>query len=204
MGRMELSKPAFEKGYKGPFQIALRRAAMQSLFPTKDIINTISKPFLSPEIIALKTRVESKLDYNDPAHNLIAQNMLFLPHEIFLRASSFHLDNWLRDSFVTCLALNDPQTEIHLLNNFVNSRENSGHIPTTRLFASDRRWFFDDESTALALVWRGKIAAMGIPLLENEKEIWQNILGWVQAHNQNGHYVTSAGAEKSWLDTLNF
>jgi hypothetical protein len=183
MRLLELPQPSFKQGYKGPLQIALRRATMQQRFPTGEIINRLSKPFLSSEVKTLKRRAESVLNPDDPAHKLIAQNMLILPHEIFLRASSFHVDNWLRDSFVTCLALNDPQIELRLLNNFLNNQEGNGHIPTTRLFASDRKWFFDDESTALALVWRGKIATMSIPLSEQEKVTWQNALNWLQTHN---------------------
>lgn len=201
-----LPQPDFEEGYKGPVQVISRRIAQQPQLAkhAPQIADRLFSQFLSPEIRHLKERIVKHSDSSDPALVLVRENTIFLPNEIFLRASPFHLDNWLRDSFITCLSLNDPTVEKHLLDNFVRRRNRTNHVPTNRLFASDRAWYFDDESTALSLIWRAKLLNLGYPLEQEEIQTWTDILNWIQGHDRNGFYVTPAGTEKSWFDTFVF
>lgn len=201
-----LPQPDFEKGNKGPVQVLLRRAAQQPLVAdhAPQVADRLFNPFLSPEIRLLRDRILNHPEFSDPSLALIQKNMIFLPNEIFLRASPFHLDNWLRDSFISCLSLNDPAVESHLLDNFTKRKNLTNHVPTTRLFASDRVWYFDDESSALSLIWRAKLADLGCQLKQKEIQNWTGILNWVRGHERNGSYVTPAGTEKSWFDTFVF
>lgn len=201
-----LPQPDFEEGYKGPVQVLLRRITQQPLVTayTPQVIDRLFSPFLSPEIRFLRDKIVNHPDSSDPSLILIRNNVIFFPNEIFLRASPFHLDNWLRDSFVACLSLNDTFVESHLLDHFVKERNRTNHIPTTRLFASNRAWYFDDESTPLSLIWRAKLASLGRFLDQGEVETWTGILNWVQNHAENGFYFTPAGTEKSWFDTFVF
>lgn len=201
-----LPQPDFEEGYKGPGQVLLRRAAQQPLAAAlaPQVTDRLFTPFLSPETRLLRDRILNHPESSEPSIALIQKNMILLPNGIWLRASPFHLDNWLRDSFVTCLYLNDSAVESHLLNNFIKRRNLANHVPTTRLFASDRMWYFDDESTALSLIWRAKLADLGSPLEQEETQSWTGILGWVQDHSKSGFYTTPAGTEKSWFDTFVF
>ncbi len=211
---MSLEQPNFETGIKNIFTAGFRRGIKSlRLHHLREIANFSMSPFLRPDIRQLKDRLKERLSTDDPGDKLLAENFLFLPHEVVLRASKFHFDSWLRDEFVGCLALNDPEVEYELLHNFVKHRDENFHVPTTRLFGGkllgERKWYFDDESTALALIWRAKIAMMGKPLLNEEitdhdKIFWQYVLNEVRSHTKDGLFYTGAGIEKTWFDAFNF
>lgn len=217
---MPLEQPYFEKGAKNAFTIAGRRT-IQFLshhhLHLREMANFATAPFLdhdsSRDIRSLKNRVEKRLSTNDPADKVLAENFLFLPHEVVLRASEFHMDGWLRDQLVGCLALNDEVIEYELLRNHVKHRDENFHIPTTRLFGGkllgERRWYFENETNSLALIWRAKIAQMGKPLLnpeitDHDRFFWQGVLDKMRSHVIDGLFYTAKGSEKSWFDAFKF
>ncbi len=179
----------------------------------KRFVRRLPQEAFSPEVSQLKDWLSGRLNPSDPGHALIAHNTIFFPHEASLRASPFHMDSWLRDQFVGCLALDDATTELYLLNKFLEHRSNTGHVPTTRLMGGEltgnRMWFFDDESNALALIWRAKIAKKGRRIdsydtLPNEKEALQDVLNEIRTHVNDGMFYTGKGIEHSWFDAFDF
>lgn len=210
---LSLPKPEFEYGNKNVANVALRRAlALPQLRENGDrLINQAVAPIRSPQVRELKRHAETSLHSEDRIRNegldLIRRNLLFLPTTVHLRASPFHLDHWTRDSFISTLILNNPPLEKTLLDDLVNTRIDRfqvPQVPTVKLIGGNRAWFFDDESTMLAIVWRGKIAANGEPLTGKEKAEWKDRLDWVRPHAYSGTYLTHRGTEKSWFDTFAF
>lgn len=205
-----LPQPAFEKGYKGPIQVGLRRVAKLPAvsWHLPALIDRFYDPFLPAEVrVARESFKHAIKQLKDPEADLLSTNVFFTHSGPFLRASPFHIDTWLRDSFFSCLALNEPETELAILNRFLRFKGYQGvdgHIPTAILFGSNRRWYFDDESTALAIIWRAKLAELGVSLGNAEKTGWLEALGYVKAHFQDGFYVTHGGKANSWFDTFKF
>lgn len=204
-----MRKAEFEEGNKDVFTTAVHKA----LIVTRPLLSrhmpemteVVFGSWQSQEVKHLKERVLFKTaEIDNGAEELIRKNMIFFPNELFLRASPFHIDNWTRDSFYTCMALNEPETEIHILGRFTKSDYRYPQIPTTKLLFTNRSWFFDDESTALGLIWRGKLSEMGATLDTNEKVAWQHRLDWLREHVEDGTYVTPKGTERSWFDTFDF
>lgn len=139
-----------------------------------------------------------------PTEELIGKNLIFFPEQIFLRASPYHTDNWTRDTFYTSLCFDEPDLERHLLGNLLASGYRYPQVPTTRLIFTNREWFFDDESTALALIWRAKILQSGGSISANARCQWQDRLDWVTDHSKDGFYITPSGTGRSWFDTFDF
>lgn len=200
-----LSQPEFESGDKTPIGVTLRRT-YHILGADLRPINALTAPFLSPELLAIQTSIEGQAAFQEhlqPAYDLLKQNTAYLPNQAFLRASPFHCDNWIRDSFFGTLFLDKPDFEAHALSQF-DKVDQTGHLPTTRLFPGKRTWAFDDESTMLGLIWRAKLAIGGVPLSDGERPRWEHRLKWIQSHTEDGQYVSPAGTERSWFDTYNF
>lgn len=195
----------YERGSKNLLHIGFRRVA-KAPFVSDNLPKMTEFAFgslWSGEVHHLREKLFSKLAQSD-IEQLVSTNLIFFPNEVFLRASPFHYDNWTRDSFYTCLAVNEPEAEMHLLGNFTKRGYRYPQVPTTRLIFTDREWYFDDESTALALIWRAKLAQHGMSLSTQEMRQWEDRLGWLVDHSEDGSYVTPAGTERSWLDTFVF
>lgn len=161
--------------------------------------------FLTPQIRDLRVKLrEATSKIPQPAGELIRDNLIFTRSEGGLRPGLTYPDNWLRDQFLTCMALNDPEVESYLLNKFLDAQKKDGQLPTTRLFASNRAWYFNDESTMLGIIWRAKLVKMGVDLSKEEREKWRKALGWVERHSKGGFYTTPEGSERSWFDTFIF
>src|SRR3989338_368049 len=204
-GLLHLSQPEFETGPKTQLGVGTRRA-YHTLGTDVRAINVLTAPFLTPELRRIQDNLERQKEIHEhlqPAFDLLNQNIVYMPKQAFLRASPFHCDNWVRDSFYGTLFIDEPDFEAHVLSQF-DKADTSGHLPTTRLFPGTRTWAFDDESTMLGLIWRAKLAQSGEPVEANEQSRWRQRWEWVQSHTQFGQYVSPAGTEHSWFDTYHF
>lgn len=205
-----LPQPDFERGYKGLIQVGVRRVAKIPMISwhLPALIDRFYDPFLPAEVRVAKASFKHAIkQLEDKEADLLSTNVFFTHSGPYLRASPFHVDTWLRDAFFSCLALSEPETELAILNRFLRFQGYQGadgHVPTTILLGSNRRWYFDDESTALAIIWRAKLAELGVSLGKAEKTGWLEALGYVRAHFQDGFYVTHGGKENSWFDTFKF
>ncbi len=202
---MKLSE--FEEGNKRIPEVVLRRIAKtQFLSETlPEVVDLLSFGNCSNQISNLRADLSNKMSAVDPrVMDLLQRNFIYFPDEIFLRASPYHTDSWGRDSFYTALSINDPMIEMHLLERSLGRGYRYPQVPTTRIIFSDREWFFDDETTALSLTWRAKIAKLGFRLRSSGKQAWQDRFEWLQSHCEDGSYITPAGTERSWFDTFNF
>lgn len=199
---LQLPQPSFEEGSKNPANVLARRAFQGSAINAR-ILSKASVPVRSAELRSIEHHVDNRRkesSHLSPAFDLLDYNTLYLPRGIFLRAGPFHCDNWLRDSFYGTLFVDEPHFESHVLGQF-DKADQSGHLPTTRLFPGGRMWRFDDESTMLGLIWRAKLADRGIPLEGNELDRWKNRWNFVQGQVEDGQFVSQPGTEKSWFDT---
>lgn len=201
-----IKKPVFEFGNRRMTEILIRKL-IKKPFYSKNFVNYFNRIALFfankdvKNIYQLILEFDSKKDLDN---HLIKTNTVVLANQLFLRASPHHFDNWLRDSFFASLYLNNPEIEIHLLNNFVNNRHKNDQIPTCKLFLSNRQWYFNDESSMLSIIWRAKILKQGINLSINEKRIYQKVLSWIKKHVKDGYYWTNEGYAKSWFDAFIF
>jgi len=205
-GFLRLPQPDFESGGKTVPDVFLRRI-LHGLGGSVEIINRITASHLTPEVGDCKSAIEATAKeadlFDQPAWQLLQENIIYLPGLVFVRASPFHCDNWLRDTFIGTLFLDLPKVELQILNQF-NNPDLHPHLPTTRLFPGNRFWAFDDESTMLGLIWRAKLSQRGMPLSSEEKDDWSQRWQWIKGHVQEGSYITPAGAERSWFDTFRF
>lgn len=210
MSRLErflrLPQPDFESGEKTVPGVVSRRL-LQKSGRSVELINRITVPHLSPEVRKCKSDIKMAAkeaeEFDRPAWQLLQRNIVYLPNQVFVRASTFHCDNWLRDTFIGTLFLDLPEVELQILNQFKNP-DLHPHLPTTRLFPGNRFWAFDDESTMLGLIWRAKLSQKGIPLSSEERDDWIQRWQWVRQHVQEGFYTTPEGTEHSWFDTFQF
>lgn len=203
---LRLPQPNFESGEKTLSNVVSRRL-LQKSGCSVELINRITASYLSPEVRNCKSDIEmavKKADQFDQlAWRLFQRNIIYLPNQVFIRASAFHCDNWLRDTFIGTLFLDLPEVEFRILSQF-NNPDLHPHLPTTRLFPGNRFWAFDDESTMLGLIWRAKLFQKGVHLSSAEKDGWIQRWQWVRQHVQEGFYITPAGTEHSWFDTFRF
>lgn len=201
-----MRKAEFEEGNKTLPGVLTRRMirnpVMAEVLP--GIIDSLFGGARSAKINHLRLVAQNTLaTLPHSAEELIFKNLLFFPDQVFLRASPYHMDNWLRDSFYTCLCIDEPSLELHLLGNFLESYRDL-QLPTARLIFSDRQWFFDDESTMLGIIWRAKILQAGGSISADARCEWQEYLDWVTSHSKEGFYETGAGTGISWFDTFDF
>lgn len=205
-GMWHLNQPNFEFGEKTPPTVLFRRS-IQSLGRRNEIFNRISSLHLSPEVRGLKKSVKeataNAADFDKPALQLFNSNLLYMPNQIFLRASPFHCDSWVRDTMIGMLDLNIPDVELYLLS---KSKSPLTHpqLPTTRLFPGNRVWAFDDESTMIGVIERAKLSRQGATLSQKELSEWKERWEWVKKHVQDGLYISPSGTERTWLDTYRF
>ncbi len=197
-----LPQPEFELGSKTPLGVVARRT-FQQFGRNPEAINAVTKPFASERIRDIARELEESPEdpFMEPAQALLQRNLIYFPNQVFLRASPFHCDNWLRDSFIGTLFLEKPTFESHVLSGFLENRLPSGQLPTNRLFPGNRRWMFDDESTMLGLIWRAKLQGEGASLNPSERQEWQQSWEWIESHVADGLYISPPGTERSWFDT---
>lgn len=155
-----LNQPNFEFGEKTPPTVLFRRS-IQGLGRHNEIFNRISSSHLSTEVRGLKKSVREATanasDFDKLALQLFNSNLLYMPNQVFLRASPFHCDSWVRDTAIGMLDLNMPDVELYLLSKS-KSPLTYPQLPTTRLFPGNRVWAFDDESTMLGVIERAKLS----------------------------------------------
>lgn len=199
-----LPQPEFEQGNKNPITVGSRRLlrrfgpeAINSLFAGSLWTRTINQDLVESQ--------KEDGDFLQTAWQLFRQNLYFPPDRMFLRASHFHCDMWLRDSFYGTLALEGlygRNMELNLLSPFEDPRTHP-QVASVRLLGGNRIWAFDDESTMLALIWRGRLFYQkDVTMSRSEREIWTERWQWIQKHVEDGFYVSPAGTDRSWFDTF--
>lgn len=199
-----LPQPPFEHGDKTPITVGSRRLlrrfgpeAINSLFAGSLWTRTINQDLVESQ--------KEDGDFLQTAWQLFRQNLYFPPDRMFLRASPFHCDMWLRNSFYGTLALEGlygRNMELNLLSPFEDPRTHP-QIASVRLLGGNRIWTFDDESTMLALIWRGRLFYQkDVTMSRSEREIWTERWQWIQKHVEDGSYISPAGTDRSWFDTF--
>lgn len=199
-----LPQPDFEHGDKTPWSVASRRI-LRKLGP--ETINSLcGGSYLTRAINQQLDECQTDDgEFLQPAWQLFRHN-LYIPHgKMFLEASPFHCDMWLRDCFFGTLALeklNGRGIELNLLSQFEDSRTHP-QVASVRLLGGNRIWAFDDESTMLALIWRGRLFYQKrVTISQEEREKWSERWQWIQKHVEDGLYVSPAGTDRSWFDTF--
>ena len=110
------------------------------------------------------------------AEDLILKNVVFWPGNIVLRSSGAHTERWGRDLIFTLLGLENLQPLSYQLNKLTARNYRYPQVPTVQLFPTDREFFFDDETTAMAILARSYLARQGDSLTGHEKDAWQELL----------------------------
>lgn len=199
-----LPKPDFEQGDKTLWSVASRRVLarlgperINSLFAGSYWTQTLSEVFTGDQ--------QMDGEFLQPAWQLFRQNLYLPPEKMFLRASPFHCDMWLRDCFFGTLALQEldgRSRELNLLSQFEDPRTHP-QMASVLLLGGNRIWAFDDEANMLALIWRGRLFYQkGVSLSHREREEWTERWNWIQGHVEDGLYTSPAGTDRSWLDTF--
>jgi len=98
-----LSQPEFESGGKTLVRVVSRRLARKCPADWVDLASFFFSARHQEEQGKLKVMVdalgENVSQFSQPAWRLFRDNLILLPSGPFLRASSYHGDMWLRDSF---------------------------------------------------------------------------------------------------------
>jgi hypothetical protein len=105
---------------------------------------------------------------------------------------------WLRDSFWTFLAEDDPSLAGRALQHFGGHQRASGQVPTQFVEFLRRPLYRDDESTLLYLIWAD---------WQSQHHSWRpaqasltRALVYVRQHAHSGRYVSQAGSYADWFD----
>lgn len=199
-----LPQPDFEHGDKTPWSVASRRF-LRRLEP--ETVNSLLARSYWTKTIDKQLNEDQQEDgeFLKPAWQLFRHNLYLPPDEMFLRASPFHCDMWLRDCFFGTLALealNGRGVELNLLSQFEDPRTHP-QVASVRLLGGNRIWAFDNESTMLALIWRGRLFYQKrVTLGGEERQKWTECWNWIQKHTLDGTYISPAGTDRSWFDTF--
>lgn len=206
-----LSQPDFEEeGHKTPKSRVIHRLAGTQLVAhyLPPISYQLTDLTASGEVHQQKdVLLESLRDVPEDSAELILENMIFLPKDIFLRAGPGdrnYADRWGRDVVYTLMGLEDPGPLSYQIRKYTEGNHRANQTPTRQFFGSDRELYNEDETTAVVTFGRTLGAARGDSLTKTEKEQWQKRVDWIAKHFVDGFYETPAGKNRSWFDLYKF
>lgn len=109
---------------------------------------------------------------------------------------------YTRDSFLSCLGLNDFSLSKDNYLYFQKNQLENGQVPTSvSLYSTEIACPQEDESTLLFVIWAGLMKRKNFPV---DNKAVKKALDFIKAHSYQDKYLTLPGTFRYWPDTLRF